>query len=240
MQTDAGFVEYVEHLGGARRQGGPESQPLKFSTRQSIGAAVQLQVLQTQLLQQAQSAADLGADGLAHGGYSRGEIEVAEPRGRRDNRALADRGNRRPAQFHGEGLGPQARPAAARARYVVEAFLQPGQFLAFGFGPHALKPARQSDKPASSTLSAPQPFGRLLRPVAYGLFGIDLVPPAEGLQAVAQIAVPKVVPQGTQCSFERGPSIGKDLLAAQAALDSEAPTRRAGSGHAIKGKQRGF
>ena len=191
-------------------------------------------------MQQAQPAADLGADGLAHGGYSRGEIEALEPLDRRDNRALADCGNRRPAQFHGEGFGPQARPAAARARCVVEAFLQPGQFLAFGFGTDALQPARQSDKPASSTLSAPQPFGRLLRPVAHGLFGIDLVPPAESLQAVAQIAVPKVVPQGPQCPFERGPSTGEDLLATQAALHPEAPACRAGSGRAIKGKQRGF
>ena len=71
----------------------------------------------------------------------------------------------------------------------------------------------------------PQPFGRLVRPVAYGLLGIDLVPPTEELQAVAQIAVPKVVPQGPQGPFERGLSTGEDLLAAQAALYSEAPAR---------------
>ena len=191
-------------------------------------------------MQQAQPAANLGADGLAHGSFSLGEIEVLKPLGRRGHRTLADRSNRRPAQFNREGFGPQARSAAASARHIVEAFLQPGQFLALGFRADALQPALQPDKPPPPPLAAPQPGGRLAGPVAHGLFGIDLMPAAEGLQAVAQIAVPKVVPQRTQGPFERGPSSGKDLLVAQATLHPDASARRAGPGRAIKGKQRGF
>jgi hypothetical protein len=79
VQADAGFVEDVHgaHQGAAQRGGQVDA--LAFAAREGVAEAVEGQVAQSDVVQEAQARADLGQQAAGDGGLGLGELQGAEP-----------------------------------------------------------------------------------------------------------------------------------------------------------------
>ncbi|MDT4850806.1 hypothetical protein FQZ97_849670 [compost metagenome] len=79
VQADGGFVQHVHHAGQARADLAGQADALRFPAGDGVGAAVQGQIIQAHVVQEAQARFDLAHDALRDLLLGTGQAEVAEP-----------------------------------------------------------------------------------------------------------------------------------------------------------------
>ncbi len=134
MQADGGLVEHVAHALQPAAELGGQADALGLAAAQGGGGAVQRQVAQAHVLQEAQAAFDLGHHVAGDGGLAAVEPELLDPAPRLGHRQRGQLGDAALAEAHGQGHRVQARAVAAAAGGV-------GQVLDLGLGEAALAAA---------------------------------------------------------------------------------------------------
>lgn len=149
VQADGWLVQHIHDAGQARADLAGQPDALGFAARDRIGAAIQRQVVQADIVQEAETGLDLAHDALRDLLLGAGQLQLAEPvqahRQRHaldleDRLAMAFALARLAADQHVARLGTQARAAAVRAGLDVAVL---AQLLAHrgrvGFAPAALR-----------------------------------------------------------------------------------------------------
>ena len=115
MEADGRLVEDVEdaHQSGADLAG--EADALRLAPREGVGAAVQGQVAEADLVEQVEASADLLEGVLGDEGLLLGQLDAVEEQAARLDGEGRDLGQRAAAEEHRQGLGPQAAPVAGGA-----------------------------------------------------------------------------------------------------------------------------
>ena len=133
VQADGRLVQHVHDAGQARADLAGQPDALGLAAGNRVGAAVQRQVVQAHVVQEAQPRLDFAHDALRDLLLGAGQAQVAEPgqAGRQrhgldfvDGLALAFAAARILADQHVAGLGPQARAAAIGAGLDVAVLAQ--------------------------------------------------------------------------------------------------------------------
>jgi hypothetical protein len=133
VQADRRLVEDVHHPGQARADLRREPDPLRLAARERLGAAVEAQVVEADVVEELEARADLADHLVGDLGLGAGEREVLEPGQRLAQREVLDPEDRLLVaagdvdQEHVPRLDAQARAVAVRTRLGA---LQASELLA--------------------------------------------------------------------------------------------------------------
>ena len=110
MQADGGLIQDVEHAHEARADLGRQADALGLAARKRRGGAIERQIVQTDIHQEAKTLADLLDDGVADEGLALGELEGIEEREGLTAAHAANLVNGLAANRNGEHLGRRRAP----------------------------------------------------------------------------------------------------------------------------------
>ena len=79
VQTDGGFVENVETAHQTTAEGGGEVDALAFSSRQTVGEAVEGEIVEAHFFEEMQAVVDFRQQALCHLLFVVGELELGKP-----------------------------------------------------------------------------------------------------------------------------------------------------------------
>src|SRR6185295_11321303 len=116
VQADRRLVEDVEHPHQARADLRGQADALPLPARQRGRRPVQREVIEPDVDQEAEALPDLLEHPAGDGRLTLAELQRAEEAARVLDREAHDIGDGAPVDLEAEGLGPQARAAAGRAR----------------------------------------------------------------------------------------------------------------------------
>ncbi len=115
VQADRGLVEHVQRADEAGAKRGGELDTLGFAARQGAGEAVEREVVEADLVQEAGALADLFEDLAGDLHLGGGKVERVEELGGRGDGEGGDLGDVFAADEHSASLGAEASAAAVRA-----------------------------------------------------------------------------------------------------------------------------
>ena len=115
MQSDAGFVENVERADQRGPEGSGEVDALALTAGKGVGEAVEGEIAETDIDEEAQPGADFGEQPTPHRGVMFAELQVFKPRQQLADRHPHELGDAAPADFDIFRLGAQARAVAVGA-----------------------------------------------------------------------------------------------------------------------------
>ena len=125
VQADARLVEHVEHPDQAGADLGGEPDPLRLAAGQRAGGAVEGEVVEADVEQEAEAGVDLLEHRGGDLGLARVEGQLTEELGALPHRQRADLGDRLVADPDGQHLGLEPGAAAGRARHLAHVALVP-------------------------------------------------------------------------------------------------------------------
>ncbi len=115
VQADRGLVEHVHHPGQTRADLARQADALRFAAREGVGGAVEREVVEAHVDQEAEAVGDLAHDALGHLGTRAGELQRGEESAALAERHLANLVQRPPADEHVARLAAQAGAVASGA-----------------------------------------------------------------------------------------------------------------------------
>ena len=124
MQADGGLIQDVEHAHEARADLGRQADALGLAARKRRGGAIERQIVQTDIHQEAKTLADLLDDGVADEGLALGELEGIEEREGLTAAHAANLVNGLAANRDGEHLGAQTGAVTRRAGLLADVALE--------------------------------------------------------------------------------------------------------------------
>ena len=187
VQADRRLVEDVEHAHQRRPDLRRQADPLRLAARQRRRRALQRQVADADVVEEAQPLVDLAQDHPRDLALGVGQLDLVDPLDRAARRHARELVDAEPADLHRERLGPQARALALRAgpqRHVLLDLLARPVRVRL-----AVAPLEVADDPLE---------GRHVRPpapVAVAVGDVDLLAVGAVQEAVAQL-VGQVLPGG--------------------------------------------
>jgi len=116
MQADARLVEDVEHADQARADLGRQANALPLAAGERAGAAVERQIVEADVHQEAEALADLLEDAPGDRGFALGQRQVVEEPARVLDGLAHHLGDGPASDLDAQRLGPQARAPAGRTR----------------------------------------------------------------------------------------------------------------------------
>ncbi|VWM05150.1 Uncharacterised protein [Collinsella intestinalis] len=124
MQADGGLIQDVEHAHEARADLGRQADALGLAARKRRGGAIERQIVQADIHQEAKTLADLLDDGVADEGLALGELEGIEEREGLTAAHAANLVNGLAANRNGEHLGAQTGAVTRRAGLLADVTLE--------------------------------------------------------------------------------------------------------------------
>ena len=142
VEADGGFIEDIEHAGEAAADLAGEADALAFAARQGAAGAIKIEVIEPDIVEEAEAVVDFLEDGLGDLVLLRGEVlmQIAIPGDGGGDREVGDRGDILTRNLYAKRFGFEARAVAGfaglRGLVFVQLFAHP---RAFGLEQAAVK-----------------------------------------------------------------------------------------------------
>ena len=235
VEADGRLVQHVERAHQPRADGGGQLNPLRFPAGQGGGEAIERQVTQADLVQEAQPVADFLQDCFGNGRLRRVQFELVEEVPSLDDAQSDHFSNAVPGHADRPRLFAQARPVAFGAGGVAAITAEENAHVQLVL--LALQPGEEAFD-AGEVLVACQDFFAVSRfQLAPGVAGGDAFPAAEAPQLAQQVAIAGLGPRFDGAVGQGLGAVGDDAVEVEVNGVAEALAARAGAIGTVEAEQ---
>ena len=237
VETDRGLVQHVERVHQLRAEGVGEGDPLRLAAGERPGLAVEREVAQSHVAQEAEPGVELVEDEVGDFALERRQLQGAEPGVDRIDRAAGEIGDGRVLDPHRERVGIE--PGAAALAAGLGELVLPQEYPDVLLVPLLLEVLEEREDPHVASLAAVEQIPAVR--------GLELVPRPGGIGAEAarvlqQDPAPRLV-AGLGPGIDRpvgqaAPGIGHHQRLVVFQHGAEAVAGRAGAAGIVEGEER--